>query len=74
MPIEQAVAETVEWACKENLLEGYIRLQKQEVTAMSLTEYDEEACIRTWRQDGIEIGRKEGHEAGLQEGQQQKAI
>ena len=27
---------------------------------MSLTEYDEEECIRTWRNDGIEIGIEEG--------------
>ena len=52
--------EAVDWACKENLLDGFIREQKNEVIAMCLTEYDEEACIRTWREDGIDIGRAEG--------------
>ena len=56
MGIEDAVSESVEWACKENILDGFIRSQKQEVVAMSLTEYDEEECIRTWRNDGIEEG------------------
>ncbi len=56
MDIEDAVSESVEWACKENILDGFIRSQKQEVVAMSLTEYDEEECIRTWRNDGIEEG------------------
>ncbi len=27
--------------------------------AMSLTEYDEEDCIRTWRNDGIAEGREQ---------------
>ena len=54
MDIEDAVSESIEWACKENILDGFIRSQKQEVVAMSLTEYDEEECIRTWRNDGIE--------------------
>ena len=56
MGIEDAVSESVEWACNENILDGFIRSQKQEVVAMSLTEYDEEECIRTWRNDGIEEG------------------
>ena len=62
MSAEDAVNEAVDWACKNNLLEGFIRSQKEEVIAMSMTEYDEEACIRTWRRDGIA------------EGAQQKAI
>ena len=60
MQIDEAVNEAVDWACKENLLDGFIREQKSEVIAMCLTEYDEEACIRTWREDGIDIGRAEG--------------
>ena len=59
MSAEDAVNEAVDWACKNNLLEGFIRSQKEEVIAMSMTEYDEEACIRAWRRDGIAIGREE---------------
>ena len=59
MSIEDAVDEAVEWACEQNLLEGYIREQKAEVKMDLLTEYDEEACIRGWRRDGILIGRQE---------------
>ena len=68
MQIDEAVNEAVDWACKENLLDGFIREQKSEVVAMCLTEYDEEACIRTWREDGIDIGREEGRAQGLAEG------
>ena len=52
MKIEQAVREAVDWAIKENFLEGFVREQKEEITAMCLTEYDEESCIRGWREDG----------------------
>ncbi len=55
MTIEEAVDEAVEWSCEQNLLEGYIREQKAEVKMDLLTEYDEEACIRGWRRDGILI-------------------
>lgn len=59
MPIETAVDEAVDWACEQNLLEGYIREQKAEVKMNLLTEYDEEAYIRIWRRDGIMEGRQE---------------
>jgi len=52
MTIEEAVDEAVDWACEQNLLEGYIREQKAEVKMNLLTEYDEEAYIRIWRRDG----------------------
>ena len=59
MTIEEAVDEAVDWACDQNLLEGYIREQKAEVKMNLLTEYDEEAYIRIWRRDGIIQGKQE---------------
>lgn len=59
MTTEEAVDEAVDWACEQNLLEGYIREQKAEVKMNLLTEYDEEAYIRIWRRDGILQGRQE---------------
>ncbi len=59
MTIEEAVDEAVDWACEQNLLEGYIREQKAEVKMDLLTEYDEEAYIRIWRRDGINQGKQE---------------
>ena len=52
MNINQSVDEAVDWACEQNLLEGYIKEQKAEVKAMLLTEYDEEAHKRAWRNEG----------------------
>ena len=59
MSIGEAVDEAVDWACEQNLLEGYIREQKAEVKMNLLTEYDEEAYIRIWRRDGIIQGKQE---------------
>jgi len=59
MKIGQAVREAVDWAIKQNFLEGFVKEQKEEIIAMCLTEYDEESAIRGWKQDGIEMGRQE---------------
>ena len=70
MSAEAAVREAVDWAIKQNLLEGYIKDQKEEIIGMLLEEYDEQACIRTWQEDGF----IKGHEAGLQEKAVEAAI
>ena len=66
MSIKDAVVEAVDWAIKENLLNGFFKLQKEEILAVSLTEFDAETVYRDWKNEGIEIGREEGS--------QQKAI
>ena len=65
-----AVEEAMDWAIKEKLLDGFFKEQKEEVTAMSLTEYDEEEFKRVCREDGYE----DGLSAGLAEGASQKAM
>ena len=60
MTAQESVNEAVGWAIKENLLDGFFKLQKEEVLAMSLTEYDEEAVMRSMREEGREEGRNEG--------------
>ena len=74
MPVERAVREAVDWAIEQNLLEGYIREQKEEIIGMILEEYDEQACIETWQEDGFIKGHKEGHKEGLKEGAQKKSV
>ena len=59
MTAEESVNEAVGWAIKENLLDGFFKLQKEEVLAMSLTEYDEEAVMRSMREEGREEGIQE---------------
>ncbi|MBQ0002110.1 MAG: hypothetical protein KBT21_01095 [Treponema sp.] len=61
---KDAVNEAVEWAIGENLLEGFFRLQKEEIMGMILTEYDEELTFRNWFEDGVEEGIEKGIEKG----------
>ncbi len=70
MEIGQAVREAVEWACEQDLLDGFVREQKENIMGMCLTEFNEEIAIRNWREDGI----IEGREQGIAEGSQQKAV
>ena len=43
---KEAVEEAVDWAIKENLLDGFFKEQRAEVIGMSLTEFDEEEFKR----------------------------
>ena len=60
MTTEEAVNKAVDWAIKENLLDGFFKIQKEEVLGMSLTEYDEEEYLRDSFQEGVEVGQAEG--------------
>ena len=78
MPVKDAVDDAVGWAIEENLLDGFFRVNKAEVIAMCLTEFDVESAIKTWREDGYEDGYNEGitegMTAGEQKGKQEKAV
>ncbi|MBO4706190.1 MAG: hypothetical protein J5647_10680 [Spirochaetaceae bacterium] len=60
MPVKEAVDDAVCWAIDENLLDGFFSINKAEVIAMCLTEFDVESAIKTWREDGYEDGRIDG--------------
>ena len=66
MSAKDAVNDAVDWAIKENLLDGFFKLQKEEILGMSLTEYDEEEVAKDLFEEGKEVGHAEGA--------QQKAI
>ena len=70
MQVPEAVNSAVDWAIRENLLDGYFRLQKEEILANSLTEFDAEDAYRDIREDGYE----EGYSQGISQGASQKAI
>ena len=63
MEIGRAVREAVEWACEQDLLDGFVREQKENIIGMCLTEFNEEIAIQNWREDGIIEGRAEGAQA-----------
>ena len=49
-----AVNEAVDWAIKENLLGGFFKTQKEEILAMSLTEFNAEEVIQDVKAEGRE--------------------
>ncbi len=51
-----AIEEAIEWAIKNNLLEGFIQEHRAEVKAMLLTEFDQEQYDRIRRQEGFSEG------------------
>ena len=56
MSLREAVDDAIEWAIKEDLLDGFFRIQKEEILANSLTEFDEEEFIRDIHQEGYDEG------------------
>lgn len=67
MSKEEVVNEAVDWAISENLLDGFFKMQKEEILGMSLTEYDEEAVKRTFKEEGREEKALEDAEELLKE-------
>lgn len=57
---ENAVCEAVNFAIKNNFLNGFFKLQKAEVLNMSLTEFDQESFERRRYREGVEDGILEG--------------
>ena len=67
MSIKDAVDEAVSWAIKQNWLEGFFTKQKAEVTAVSLTEFDQELYDKNRRREGFEEGFESGaHEKAIE--------
>ena len=63
---DKAIEEAIDFAIKENFLDGFFKTQRSEVIGMILTEFNEELAHKTWRADG--------YTEGLADGIQKKAI
>ena len=59
MPRDKAIEEAVDFAIKENFLDGFFKTQRAEVIGMILTEFNEEQAHRIWHEDGYIDGKKE---------------
>ncbi len=66
MDKKTAIEKAVDRAIKENLLEGFFKINRAEVIGMCLTEFDEEEARRVWHEDG--------YTEGLTEGRSEKAV
>ena len=71
---QEAVEDAVNWAIKEKLLDGFFKVNRAEVSAMCLTEYDEEAAQRVFREDGYIEGVEDGRISGIAEGKQEAKL
>ena len=60
----------VDFAIKNNFLNGFFQKQKMEVLNMSLTEFDQEQYERQIRAEGFE----DGHSEGISQGEHNKAV
>ena len=63
MSRDKAIEEAVDFAIKENYLDGFFKTQRAEIIGMILTEFDEEQAHRIWHEDGY----VEGHDDGRNE-------
>ena len=70
MSKDKAIEEAVDFAIKENYLDGFFKTQRAEIIGMILTEFDEEQAHRIWRRDGY----VEGHDDGRNEKAEEDAI
>lgn len=66
---EEALAEAVDYCMENGILEEFLRKNRAEVLGMLLEEFDVKKYERTLRsegrEEGIEIGRKQGIEQGI---------
>ncbi len=62
--INEAVAQSVDEAISENLLDGFFKKHEKGVLEMTLTEFNEQEFIENRREEGREEGRIEGRVEG----------
>ena len=64
----------VDYAIKNNFLEGFFEEQKMYITNSLLTEFDQELHDRCTYEEGVADGEARGRASGIAEGAQQTAI
>ncbi len=74
MSKDKAIEEAVDFAIKENYLEGFFKTQRAEVIGMILTEFDEELAHSNWREDGYTEGLADGKLEGAKQKAEEAAI
>ena len=69
MPLKEAVERAINECIEEGILADFLRENRAEAIKVSIYEYDEELHFKTLRDEGYESGYVEGHEAGLEQGE-----
>ena len=60
MEKQDAINEAVDWACAQDLLDGFFRENKAMIAAVSLTEFDQELYDKCRREEGFIEGKETG--------------
>ena len=60
MEKQDAINEAVDWACAQDLLDGFFRENKAMIAAVSLTEFDQELYDKCRREEGFNEGKETG--------------
>ncbi len=68
MPLREAVEKAVNDCIRNNILADFLAKNRAEAIAVSIFEYDEEKHMKSERKEWREIGYREGHDAGREEG------
>lgn len=68
MPLAEAAERAVDECIKKGILSDFLRKNRNEVIAMSIFEYDEEAHHKLLYDEGVEDGVERGKKIGLEEG------
>ena len=67
--VAEAVDAAIDECIKQGILEQILREEREEVRSMILTEYDEQAHIKSEKEISYEEGKAEGREEGRAEGE-----
>ena len=69
--VAEAVDAAIDECIKQGILEQILREEREEVRSMILTEYDEQAHIKSEKEISYEEGKAEGLKAGREEGREE---
>lgn len=66
LPVAEAVRLSVDECIQEGILADFLKVQKAEVIAMSIFEYNEEIELKKIREDEYELGWEAGKKSGIE--------
>lgn len=74
MPLEEAVEIAIQECIREGILADFLTKNRREAVEVSIFEYNEELVIADIRKDEFRLGKEEGLEQGIEQGEARFAI
>lgn len=69
MPLEEAVERTINECIAEGILADFLKKNRKEAIEVCIFEYNEELVIQDIRKDEYRLGKEDGLEQGLEQGE-----